>query len=264
MANATPDRVLLAQLKEAGDDARAAHCLRFFRTGPGEYGEGDRFLGVTAPAARAVTKKFRGLVDLPGLDRLLAEPWNEARGAALALLTHEAAQAAKRGDAARLDELEAFYDARLDRVNNWNLVDCSVIDLMAAVWSGRGDDAKKIRARLDAWADSGHLWRERASMVATLALIRRGRLAETFRLAARFRAHPHDLMHKAAGWMLREAGKRDISALREFLARWTAALPRTTLRYAIERMEEEERKRWMAVPTLKKAVPKGSKGRYTP
>jgi 3-methyladenine DNA glycosylase AlkD len=109
-----------------------------------------------------------------------------------------------------------------------------------------------IRKRLDAWADSGHLWRERAAVVATLALIRRGDLDETFRLAARFRDHPHALIHKATGWMLREAGRRDMEALRAFLAKWTPELPRTTLRYAIEHMTLEERGRWMAVPSKRK------------
>ena len=109
-----------------------------------------------------------------------------------------------------------------------------------------------IRKRLDAWADSGHLWRERAALVATLALIRRGKFDETFRLAARFRDHPHDLIHKATGWMLRESGKRDIESLRVFLAKWAAKLPRTALRYAIERMTPEECGRWLAVPSGKR------------
>ena len=246
---ATADAELLAQLEAAGDPARAAHALRYFRTGPGEYGEGDRFLGLTTPIMKDLVKQFRGRVDLGGCRRLLASPWHEARTAAVILLLHEAELAAKAGDIPRLTAIETFYDAHLDRVNNWDLVDISAPGLMAAVWGGRGDKPAVIRKRLDAWADSGYLWRERAAMVATLALIRRGELGETFRLAARFRDHSHDLIHKAIGWMLREAGRRDREALRAFLAKWTPELPRTALRYAIERMTPEERGHWLAVPS---------------
>ena len=248
----TTDVELLERLEAAGDPTRAAHSLRYFRTGPGEYGEGDRFFGITAPGMKTLVKPLRGRVDLDGCRRLLGSPWHEARTAALILLLHEAEVAAKAGDIPRLNVIEKFYDAHLDRANNWDLVDVSAPGIMAAIWSGRGDMPAVIRKRLDAWADSEHLWRERAAVVATLALIRRDELGETFRLAARFRDHPHDLIHKATGWMLREAGKRDIEALRIFLTKWAPVLPRTTLRYAIERMTPEERERWMSVPSKKR------------
>ena len=247
------DAELLAQLKRAGDPGRARHLMRFFRTGSGEYGEGDRFLGLPVPATRALTKPFFERIGLDGCRRLLAEPWHEARLAALLVMVRRAERAASTGDAVRLDEIEACYDEQLDRANNWDLVDLSAPCLMAACWFGRGDKPMAIRRRLDGWAGSGHLWRERAAVVATNALIRRGRLEETFRLAARFRDHPHDLIHKACGWMLREAGKRDIEALRAFLEKWAPELPRTALRYAIERMAPDERKRWLAVPRKDKS-----------
>lgn len=248
----TADRKLLARLRKAGDPERAAGMAAFFRTGPGEYGEGDRFLGVVTPVMREAVRDFRGKIDLAGLRRLLAEPWNEVRAAALVLLVREAESAARASDTARLNEIEVFYDSQLDRVNNWNLVDISAAALMGACWTGRGDRPAAIRRRLDAWAGSGELWRERVAMVSTHALIRRGELRETFRLAARFRGHPHDLIHKAAGWMLREAGKKDVDALRAFLERYTPELPRTTLRYAIERLDAAERRRWLAIPRPRK------------
>jgi len=147
----------LKQLEVAGDPARATHALRYFRTGPGEYGEGDRFFGITAPMMKSLVKPFRGRVDLDGCRRLLGSPWHEARTAALILLLHEAGLAAKAGDASRLNAIEKFYDAHLDRANNWGLVDISAPGIMVAVWSGRVDKPAVIRKCLDAWADSGHL-----------------------------------------------------------------------------------------------------------
>ncbi len=154
----------------------------------------------------------------------------------------------KKRDLPGLTGLVALYDRRLERANNWDLIDLSVYSIMGAYWLCADSGTEERRLFLKRWADSGNLWRERAAMVSTLALIRRGILGETFWLAEHFINHPHDLMHKASGWMLREAGKKDLNALRGFLAAFHTHLPRTALRYAIERMGPAERKKWMEKP----------------
>ncbi len=225
---------------------KAQHLMRFFKTGPGEYGHGDRFLGLVVPATRALIRPYRGRLALPDYDALLQSPWHEIRLGALLLLADQAKRLCRQGDLPGLRELAAFYDRRLERANNWDLVDMSVRDIMAAYWTCANATAAERRLLLATWADSGNLWRERAAMVATHAAQRLGSLAETFWLAERFIGHPHDLMHKASGWMLREAGKQDRAALRGFLAVFHQRLPRTALRYAIEHLDADERRKWMA------------------
>lgn len=227
------------------DDAQAAHLMRFFKTGPGQYGEGDRFLGIKVPVVRSCIKPYRNEASLVDCDMLLDSEWHEIRLAGLLLMVSLAQRFAKQNDRHGLQELVALYDRRLDRVNNWDLVDLSVRDIMGAYWKCTGADAETRRRILTAWATSGHLWSERSAMVSVYALQRMGSLDETFWLAEHFIDHRHDLMHKASGWMLREAGKIDRDALRRFLAVFHKRLPRTALRYAIEHMTPEERQKWM-------------------
>jgi len=236
---------LTALFLGAADPEKARHLMRFFKTGPGEYGHGDQFLGLTTPLMRSLIKPFLGELSLPECSRLLDSPWHEIRLAALVSMVESAKRMAKLHDLAGLTELVALYDQRLERANNWDLIDVSVYHIMGAYWQSADTDADERRRFLKKWADSGNLWRERAAMVSTLALIRRDNFEDTFRLAEYFITHPHDLMHKASGWMLREAGKRDLDALRAFLTVFHARLPRTALRYAIERMDPAERKKWM-------------------
>jgi 3-methyladenine DNA glycosylase AlkD len=240
-----PVAALTAIFHEAANPEKARHLMRFFKTGAGQYGYGDQFLGLPVPVTRALGKPFIGKLPLPGYDRLLDSPWHEIRLAALLLMAASAGHMRKQRDTAGLTELVALYDKRLERANNWDLVDLSVYNIMGDFWLCTDADADERRRFLEKWAESGNLWRERAAMVATLALIRRDILEETFRLSEFFISHPHDLMHKASGWMLREAGKKNLGALRDFLAIFHKRLPRTALRYAIERMTPAERAKWM-------------------
>ena len=237
---------LAAQFMSRKDPAQAEHLMRFFRTGLGQYGEGDRFLGIKVPATRAIISGFRRKLSLDDYDALLASEWHEVRLGALLLMGDYARALGKQGRISDLRELVQFYDSRLDRANNWDLVDMSVRDIMGAYWAHVQTGTRERRRLLKTWAGSGKLWRERSAMIATYALQRLGSLDETFWLAEFFIDHPHDLMHKACGWMLREAGKIDLEALRGFLAVFHRRLPRTALRYAIERMDADERGRWMA------------------
>ena len=241
------DRV--AELTElflgAANPEKARHLMRFFKTGVGQYGHGDQFLGLPVPMTRALVKPFMGKLALPDCGCLLDSPWHEIRMAALLIMVDSANRMLKQRHLPELTELVALYDHRLERANNWDLIDLSVYNIMGAYWHCADSKAAERRFFLKKWADSGNLWRERAAIVSTLALIRQGSLDDTFWLSEYFIGHPHDLMHKACGWMLREAGKKNLDALRGFLEAFHVRLPRTALRYAIERMEDSERKKWM-------------------
>ena len=237
---------LMNEFESRSNPDQAANLLRFFKTGPGQYGEGDRFLGLKVPLTRALIKPYMGRFRLSDYATLLSSEWHEIRLGALLLMGDQAEALAKEKDVIGLEKLVKLYDAHLERVNNWDLVDLSVCEIMGPYWIVSKYSIKAIRQFLRHWADSGNLWRERAAMISTHSLQRMGRLDETFWLAERFINHPHDLMHKASGWMLREAGKRDREALRSFLATFHQRLPRTALRYAIEHMDKDERKKWMA------------------
>lgn len=225
---------LLNELHQSADPVKAAFFPRFFKTGPGQYGEGDVFLGVTVPMIRRVIRGYRALA-LADIDLLLSSPLHEARLAGLLLLVGQS----RAGDGVTREDILQWYLDRTDRVNNWDLVDASAPQIVGERLHERGDDSL-----LDALAATDHLWTQRIAMVATLAFIRHGSSAQTLRIAERFLSHPHDLIHKAAGWMLREMGKRDTSALRGFLDAHAATMPRTMLRSSMERLSEEERRRY--------------------
>ncbi len=225
-------------LRQAADPERAAHNARFFKSRPGEYGEGDVFLGLTVPKIRDIIKDFKNL-PLSDIDTLLKSEYHEERLAAVLLLVEQF----KRGSPDAQKEILEFYLAHTNYVNNWDLVDSSADKILGvhALEHGTKD--------IEQLAASNSLWEERIAMVATYALIRAGKLNLTFRLAEKFLQHNHDLMHKAVGWMLREAGKRDEEALKEFLDTHAAAMPRTMLRYAIEKFSKEERIEYMNLKT---------------
>lgn len=211
---------------------RAVHTLRFFRTGPGEYGEGDVFWGVTVPQLRSVARQGLGL-DVPELDALLCDGIHEVRACALAIMVEKS-----RVNAEAREALVQLYLRRTAQVNNWDLVDMSAC--LLGEWL-----LDRPRGLLDRLAGSSSLWEQRIAVVSTLTFIRRGDFSDIFRLAAGLLGHSHDLMHKALGWMLREVGKRDQAALEHFLSIHLREMPRTTLRYAIERFPEPERKAWL-------------------
>lgn len=220
------------------DPARAAFTQGFFRTGPGEYGEGDRMVGLTVPQVRALAKEFRDL-PLGEVETLLESPWHETRLLALIILTLQYARA---DDAAR-DRVFRLYLRRTDRINNWDLVDASAAQIVGAHLL-----ATRTTAPLVKLARSQSLWERRIAMVATLQFIRSGEPRVACAIARLLLGDRHDLIHKATGWMLREVGKRDVAMLRAFLDRHAKEMPRTALRYAIERFTAAERKRYMAIP----------------
>lgn len=224
-----------AALAALANPADAAQARRFFKTAPGEYGEGDVFLGVRVPATRAVVKRFRGL-PFDEIDALLDDAEHEHRLAGLLLLV----DAYPRDPAATVDRYLAAV--RRGRVNNWDLVDSSAAHVLGA-WLVDRD-----RSLLDALAASPVLWERRVAVLSTFVFLTRGDVSTTFALAERLLDDPEDLIHKAVGWMLREAGKRvSRDALRGFLDAHAARMPRTMLSYATEHLDPDERRRYRAL-----------------
>ncbi|HEX6372551.1 MAG TPA: DNA alkylation repair protein [Longimicrobium sp.] len=223
-----------ARLHGMGDPEHARFVAGYFRTGPGEYGHGDRFLGIRIPALRALVREHRG-ASLDAVAGLLRSPWHEARLFALLLLV----DAYGRGGAETRDAIYRLYMANLERVDNWDLVDSSAPYIVGAHLEA-GD-----RSVLDGLARSEVLWERRIAILATQHFIRRGDFAATLRIAEMLVDDRHDLIHKAVGWMLREVGNRDRAAEEAFLVRHHRTMPRTMLRYAIEKFPPELRRRYL-------------------
>ncbi|HEX9083563.1 MAG TPA: DNA alkylation repair protein [Gemmatimonadaceae bacterium] len=224
-----------AELHELGDPVRGAHSQRFFKTGPGQYGEGDRFLGLTVPEMRGIVRKYRELDDAAVLD-LLSSSWHEERLVALLLMV----EAYDRGDGPRRAHIHRAYLANTARINNWDLVDVSAGDIV-----GQHLEAGDITL-LERLARSESLWERRIAIVSTFYFIKRNELRPTLKIAELLLGDSQDLIHKATGWMLREAGKRDRTTLDRFLKKHYRRMPRTMLRYAIERHPERVRKQYLA------------------
>jgi len=225
------------RLRALADPARATFLLGFFRTGPGEYGEGDRFLGINVPQIRTLAREFASL-PLDDIERLLESSLHEARLLALVLMAGRYA----RSDAKMQEQLYRLYLRRTDRINNWDLVDTSAPQVVGAhLW-------KRSRAPLRRLARSKSLWERRIAMVATQYFITRGDFDDAIAIAETLLSDREDLIHKATGWMLREVGKRDEATLLRFLDRHAAAMPRTALRYSIERLSPAKKKQYMSVP----------------
>jgi len=228
---------LRASTRALGNPTRALHSARFFKTGTGEYGEGDMFLGLDVPQMRRVAREHRDL-ELEDTIELLHSRWHEERGIALLLMV----QGHLRGrDGERL-RLHRAYLANTECVNNWDLVDLSTPRLVGYHIE---QSSTKLIERL---ALSNSVWERRMAIIATFYCIRAGHFDPTFLISRMLLGDPHDLIHKATGWMLREVGKRDERVLQDFLDAHAAEMPRTTLRYAIERFSEADRKRYLAVP----------------
>lgn len=219
-----------AALRAWADPEKAKFLAGFFKTGPGQYGEGDHFLGVVVPAVRELAKQFR-LLPLADCDVLLASPYNEERLLALLILVGRYPKA----DQATQDKVYQFYVSHRQRINNWNLVDNSAPKIVGRHLLTRD------RSVLYEWVRSPTLWERRIAVLATLTFIRAKDFADTLRLTELLLADPQDLMHKACGWMLREVGKRDAAVLEDFLSLHQRAMPRTMLRYAIERFSPDKR-----------------------
>jgi len=218
-----------------GDAEDARNLARFFKTGPGEYGEGDRFLGIRMPVVRQCVRKYEAL-SLRGIGALLKSRWHEERMLALLIMVWQF----QRGDDAQQRALYDLYLDSTDRINNWDLVDLSAEHIVGG-WL-----RERRRKPLYRLARSSSLWERRIAILATFHYIRRNEFADALAIAKLLLGDQHDLIHKALGWMLREVGKRDRATEEAFLHRHYAALPRTTLRYAIERFPEPLRKRYLA------------------
>lgn len=224
-------RDLQALLEGRGDPVRAEHSQGFFKTGPGEYGEGDVFRGITVPELRKVARCWKE-VPLEEMTLLLQSPYHEDRFVALCLLVHSFQHGNE----------DAVYHAYLEHIpfiNNWDLVDTSCHKIVGPYLF------KRPRTLLYLFAHSKNLWERRIAMVSTYYFIKRDQLNDTLALADLLSDDPEDLIHKASGWMLREVGKRDESVLVEFLSDPTVHLPRTALRYAIERFPAPVRKEYL-------------------
>ena len=203
---------------------------RFFKTGKGQYGEGDRFMGVAVPDVRTVAKRHK-TISPHELRLLLASEWHEIRLCALLVMVEKY----KKADAESRKSLFDFYLSHTPRINKWDLVDLSCHHIVGEYLL---DKSRDILYRL---AQSPLLWDNRIAIVSTFAFIRRNQLDDTYELASLMMNHTHDLMHKSIGWMLRESGKRDPQRLYEYVMRYRADMPRTMLRYAIEKFAPEVR-----------------------
>lgn len=225
-------------------NARQAEVLqRFFKTAPGEYGEGDRFLGVKVPNVREIVKKHRKLGTINDVDLLTKSTYHEERLAGFLLLIELYNASKKKKDEETTAKIVDFYRSILERGNNWDLVDLVAPKILGDRLS-TGCDAELILMQL---AGSENLWKQRVSIVATLPLIKKGMYDLTFDIAIYLIPHEHDLIHKATGWMLREVGKKDERLLMAFLDHYCTKLPRTTLRYAIERLEPRHKLQYMTM-----------------
>ncbi len=257
--------VLLEQMMGKAEPAQVAGLARFFKTGPGQYGEGDKFLGIKVPVTRAVVKECWKAVSFEELEECITSEYHEVRLAALLALVEIFRHADKRSlDCARDDRLYHFeqpschferpkgvekslreqcidfYLQHTGRINNWDLVDLSCYPLLGE-WLLDRD-----RALLYDLARNGKtIWEQRIGIVSTMTFIRHGQLDDTFAIADILLHHPHDLIHKAVGWLLREAGKRDKPALEAFLQPRYRTMPRTALRYAIEKLPEAKRQSYL-------------------
>ena len=246
--------VLLSQMLSHADPSQVAGLARFFKTGPGQYGEGDKFLGIKVPVTRAVVKECWKSVSLEDLEECVSSEYHEIRLVALLTLV----EIFKHNKVAKQQCID-FYLSHTEYINNWDLVDLSCYPLLGE-WL-----LDKDRSLLYDLARNGKtIWEQRIGIVSTMTFIRHGQLDDTFAIADILLYHPHDLIHKAVGWLLREAGKRDKSRLEAFLLapcphhgsvphsepdpeypRYRT-MPRTALRYAIEKFPEEERRYYLA------------------
>ena len=265
----TRAKEIIRYMESLRNEEQRRVLMGFFKTGPGEYGEGDEFLGLKVPQTREVVKAVAKDIALEEVPELLMSKWHEVRLCGLLILVDKFEKLATKrleNDIEAInkrDEIVAMYLKYAEQANNWDLVDLSVHKILGH-WlmlptkglpltppEGKGSFLKDIdykRQVLDELAASTCLWKQRMSIVCTWKTSQMGDPSWCLRYAEIHMHHPHDLMHKAVGWMLREMGKRcSMDLLRDFLRQHAHEMPRTMLRYAIEKMSESERKQWMAV-----------------
>lgn len=223
-------KTITNELQALSDAEKREIFPKFFKAGKGEYGEGDRFLGVTVPNIRVIAKLHKD-ISIEEIRDLIQSEWHEVRLCALIIMVEKS----KKKDEALRKELFNLYLSQTKRINNWDLVDLSCRFIVGEYLL---DKSRDILYQL---AQSPLLWDNRIAIVSTYAFIRKGQLEDTYALSDLMMQHPHDLMHKAIGWMLREAGKRDSERLYDYVMSHRADMPRTMLRYAIEKFSPKER-----------------------
>ena len=223
-------KTITNKLQALSDAEKREIFPKFFKAGKGEYGEGDRFLGVTVPNIRAIAKLHKD-ISIEEIRELIQSEWHEVRLCALIIMVEKS----KKKDEPLRKELFNLYLSQTERINNWDLVDLSCRFIIGEYLL---DKSRDILYQL---AQSPLLWDNRIAIVSTYAFIRKGQLEDTYALSDLMMQHPHDLMHKAIGWMLREAGKRNPERLYDYVMSHRADMPRTMLRYAIEKFSPKER-----------------------
>jgi len=228
-------QIIKDELAACGSPRKAKDLSRFFKTGKGAYGEGDCFLGVTVPQSRAIAQKHI-TADEATLHALLESPYHEHRLVALLILTYRFERTKDETERARIVR---FYQQHVEAINNWDLVDLSCYKIL-----GRWLHDKNKQLLYD-WARTPHLWKQRIAMVSCMYFVKRGDFADCLAIADLLISHSHDLIHKAVGWMLREVGKKDEQRLIDYLTPRYRQMPRTMLRYAIERFTPELRQAFL-------------------
>lgn len=232
---------LTHEMERIANPQQAAFFSKFFKTGKGEYGEDDVFLGLSVPQQRTLAKKYKTLA-LDDIQRLLESPFHEHRLTALFILVHQYQKVNTKGQ----ENILRFYLRNLEHVNNWDLVDSSSYAILGHYL------LEKPKEPLYTFAQSKNIWERRIAIVSTFYFIRKGEYTPTLKIATLLLNDKEDLIHKACGWMLRELGKKDETALRKFLNENGKRMPRTMLRYAIERFDEKTRKKYLENTKLTK------------
>ena len=243
---------IITRMEGMRNEAQREVLMGFFKTQPGEYGEGDEFLGLKVPQTRKIVKEVKEL-PLEEVPTLLMNRWHEVRLCGLLILVEKFEALTKpklindEKAISKRDEILKMYLDHAEQANNWDLVDLSAPKILGH-WLLLPTKIKESKLQiLDSLAMSDNLWRQRMSIVCTWKTSEQGDPSYCLCYAEKLLLHPHDLMHKAVGWMLREMGKRvSMDLLRDFLRQHVHEMPRTTLRYAIEKMDEKERKYWMS------------------
>lgn len=234
---------IISEMLALANPSEAKHLMRFFKTGKGEYGEGDTFLGIRVPTSRAIVKEYKKEVTPEDIPTLLASKYHEIRLVGFLLLIELYNQAKQRKNQTEMRGIINYYLSVIGRGNNWDLVDVVAPKLLGSWISMHPQEAYLLYELVSM---TGQLWHQRVAIVATLTLIRDGNYKHTLCLAEQLLTHPHDLIHKAVGWMLREVGKHGgKEELLCFLNRHAPAMPRTMLRYSIEHFSADERRLYM-------------------
>lgn len=225
---------IISELEKYKNNEKAEFLPKFFMAYPGGYGEGDKFIGISVPEQRKIARKFKD-ISLEEVEKLLYSEFHEYRLTALLILTYKY----PKSDAAEKEKIVKFYLNNTDKINNWDLVDSSAYKILGPHFY---DKDKKVLYDL---AYSKDLWEQRIAILSTMYFIKKGKFEDTLKIAEILLNHEHDLIHKAVGWMLREVGKQDEKVEVDFLKKYYKSMPRTMLRYAIERFPKEVRKKYL-------------------